>query len=101
MDQVCFALPVVEGRTGDARAFFFELEQQRKAEFDASERRIGITKWLSRNNFRFWLTLYRAAADESRVGTAATTRVRGEAEGAYWSRAIVPVCSLPIASAAS
>lgn len=44
MDQVCFALPVVEGRTGDARAFFLELEQQRKAEFDVSERRIGITK---------------------------------------------------------
>jgi hypothetical protein len=44
MDQVCFALPVIDGRTGDARAFFFELEQQRKAEFDASERRIGITK---------------------------------------------------------
>jgi hypothetical protein len=44
MDQVCFALPVIAGRTEDARAFMRELEGRRKAEFDASERRIGITK---------------------------------------------------------
>ena len=44
MDQVCFALPVVDGQTQVARAFFSELEHQRKDEFDRSERRIGIGK---------------------------------------------------------
>lgn len=44
MEQVCFALPVVDGRSADARAFFAELERQHKDEFDASERRIKINK---------------------------------------------------------
>ena len=44
MDRVCFALPVLEGKTGDARAFFEELETQRKDAYAASERRINITK---------------------------------------------------------
>ena len=30
MDRVCFAFPVLEGKTEDARAFFEELETQRK-----------------------------------------------------------------------
>jgi hypothetical protein len=41
---VCFALPVIDDRSADVRAFFQELERQRKHEFDISERRIGITK---------------------------------------------------------
>src|SRR5207247_6337700 len=44
MDQVCFALPVISGKTEDARAFFKELEGSRKAEFARSEERIGIPK---------------------------------------------------------
>jgi len=44
MDQVCFALPVISGKTEDARAFFKELEGSRKAEFAKSEERIGIPK---------------------------------------------------------
>jgi hypothetical protein len=44
VDRVCFALPVLEGRTEDARAFFEELETQRKDAYAASERRINITK---------------------------------------------------------
>ncbi len=44
MDRVCFALPVLEGKTEDARAFFEELETQRKDAYAASERRINITK---------------------------------------------------------
>jgi len=44
MEQVCFALPVKTGETEDARAFMRELDGPRKAEFDKSERRIGITK---------------------------------------------------------
>jgi hypothetical protein len=44
MEQACFALPVITGRTENARRFMRELDGPRKAEFDASERRIGITK---------------------------------------------------------
>jgi hypothetical protein len=46
MDHVCVAFPVLPGKTADARAFFRELDGPRKADFDASERRIGITKEL-------------------------------------------------------
>jgi Family of unknown function (DUF6176) len=44
MDQVCFALPVLAGKTEEARAFFSELETQRKSAYAASEQRINITK---------------------------------------------------------
>lgn len=44
MEQVCFALPVIVGRTDDARAFLSALDGPRKAAFDRSERRIGIVK---------------------------------------------------------
>jgi hypothetical protein len=44
VDQVCFALPVLEDKTEDARAFFEELETQRKGDYAASERRIDISK---------------------------------------------------------
>ena len=44
MEDVCFALPVLAGRTEDARAFMRELDGSRKADFDKSERRIGIVK---------------------------------------------------------
>lgn len=44
MDQVCFALPVLEDKTEDARAFFEELETQRRSDYAASERRINIPK---------------------------------------------------------
>jgi hypothetical protein len=44
MEQVCFALPVITGKTADARTFLSALDGPRKAEFDRSERRIGIVK---------------------------------------------------------
>ncbi len=44
MDRVCFALPLLEGKSEDARAFFEELETQRKSDYAASEQRINITK---------------------------------------------------------
>jgi hypothetical protein len=44
MDQVCLVLPVKAGRSGSARDFMRELETQRKADYAASERRIGIDK---------------------------------------------------------
>ncbi len=46
MDQICLALPILAGKTDDARAFQRELDTDRKADDDRSERRIGITKEL-------------------------------------------------------
>jgi hypothetical protein len=44
MDQVCLVLPILSGKTDDARAFQRELDTTRKADYDRSERRIGISK---------------------------------------------------------
>jgi hypothetical protein len=44
MDQICLALPILPGKTEAARAFQRELDTVRKADYDRSERRIGITK---------------------------------------------------------
>lgn len=44
MDQICLALPILPDKTDVARDFMRELEVERKAEYDRSERRIGITK---------------------------------------------------------
>ena len=46
MDPVCLVMPILPGKTADARAFLRELEGPRKAAFDRSERRIGISKEL-------------------------------------------------------
>ena len=44
MDRVCVVFPLLPGKTEDARAFQRELDTARKADYDRSERRIGITK---------------------------------------------------------
>ncbi len=44
MDHVCVVFPILPGKTEDARAFQRELDTERKADYDRSERRIGITK---------------------------------------------------------
>ncbi len=44
MQQVCVVVPILPNKTNAARDFMRELETKRKAEFDRSERRIGITK---------------------------------------------------------
>jgi hypothetical protein len=44
MDQVCFALPVLSGKTEATYAFFGALEGERKSAFTTSEQRINITK---------------------------------------------------------
>ncbi|MBV9279539.1 MAG: hypothetical protein JOZ41_05620 [Chloroflexi bacterium] len=44
MDHICFALPILPGKTEDARSFHRELDGPRKADYAASERRIGITR---------------------------------------------------------
>ena len=44
MDQTLFALPILAGQTDAARAFLHELEATRKADYAASESRLGLTK---------------------------------------------------------
>ena len=44
MDQICLVVPILPGRTADARDFMRELEGGRKAAYKHSERRIGIVK---------------------------------------------------------
>lgn len=46
MDYIGFALPILPGKTADARAFQRALGGERKEEYAASERVIGITKEL-------------------------------------------------------
>jgi len=44
MDQICLVVPVLPGKTADARDFMRELEADRNADYQASEQRIGIVK---------------------------------------------------------
>lgn len=44
MDQICLVLPVQPGKAEPAKEFMRSLDGPRRAEYDASERRIGITK---------------------------------------------------------
>ncbi len=44
MDHVCLALPILPGKTADARAFQLELDTTRKAEYAVSEGRLGIPR---------------------------------------------------------
>src|SRR5947209_2746721 len=44
MDKVCFALPILPGKSEDARAFQTELDGPRKADYTTSEQRIGIDR---------------------------------------------------------
>ena len=66
MDQICLVLPVLEGRSSVARAFLLELETQRKAEYEVSERRIGIDKeawYIARTPAGDQLVAYMETAD--------------------------------------
>ena len=44
MDQICLVVPILPGRTADAKDFMRELEAGRNADSQRSEQRIGITK---------------------------------------------------------
>lgn len=44
MDQICLVVPVLPGRTADAKDFMRELEAGRNGDYQASEQRIGIVK---------------------------------------------------------
>jgi hypothetical protein len=46
MDHICMALPLRSGKTPDARTFLAQLDTTRRAEFDRSERRLGISREL-------------------------------------------------------
>jgi hypothetical protein len=44
MDQICLVVPILPGRTADAKDFMRELEAGRNADYQRSEQRIGIVK---------------------------------------------------------
>jgi len=44
MDQIVLVVPILPGRTADARDFMHELEAGRNADYQRSEQRIGIVK---------------------------------------------------------
>ena len=43
MDQTCFVLPIVSGKTDQARSFIQEMGTARRTEFDLAQRRCGIS----------------------------------------------------------
>jgi hypothetical protein len=44
MDHICMVVPVLPGKSAAARAFMHQLDGARRGEYDASERRIGVSK---------------------------------------------------------
>ena len=44
MQHVCVAFPLLPGKSDAARAFMRQLDENRRNEYDRSERRIGIVK---------------------------------------------------------
>ena len=44
LEHVCLLIPILPGRSEDARVFMGELETDRREDYAASEQRIGITK---------------------------------------------------------
>src|SRR6476620_4367670 len=66
VDHICVVFPILSGKTQAARDFQRELGQQRLAEYDKSERRIGITKedwFIASVNGGDQLVAYMEAAD--------------------------------------
>jgi len=70
MDQICLVVPVLPGRTADARDFMRALEGDRKADYQHSERRIGIVKeawYLARTPAGDQLVAYMESPDFSKA----------------------------------
>lgn len=44
MDHICLVLPILDGKSNDARSFMAELETERKGDYARSEQRIGVTR---------------------------------------------------------
>ncbi len=75
MNQTLFAVPILPGKTEQARAFLGALEGERKEQFAACERRLGVTKevWAIQPGPQGDLLLcYFAAADVEEVAAAFT-----------------------------
>ena len=84
MDQVCLVVPVLPGRTADARDFMRELEASRNADYQASEQRIGIVKeawYLARTPAGDQLVAYLESPD---VPAAFSARSRSHDEFDQW-----------------
>jgi hypothetical protein len=70
MDQICLVVPITHGRSEAARAFMRELEEVRKADYERSERRIGISKevwYLAQTGTGDLLVGYMESADFARA----------------------------------
>jgi hypothetical protein len=75
MKQRLFAVPILPGKIEQARAFLCALGGERKAEFAACERRLGVTKevWAIQPGPQGGMYLcYFAAADVGQVAAAFT-----------------------------
>jgi hypothetical protein len=57
MDRICLVLPILSGKTEDARAFQQELDGPRKRDYEVSERRIGIDR-------EFWFLASAPSGDQ-------------------------------------
>ena len=89
MDQTLFALPILGGHTDDARAFLRELEGERKGQYAASERRLGLTReiWaIQRTPTGDLFVVYFAGAD---IGRAFGQFAASEDEFDRWFKARV------------
>ena len=64
MDQICLVVPLLPGRTADARVFMRELRTGRNADYQLSEQRIGIVK-------QAWYLAHRPRATSWRGGSNA------------------------------
>src|SRR5215469_2689596 len=70
MDQICLTVPILPGRTADAKDFMRELEADRKADYQISEQRIGIVKeawYLARTPASDQLVAYMESPDFPRA----------------------------------
>jgi hypothetical protein len=66
MDQICLVVPILPGKTADARDFMRELEADRNADYQLSEQRIGIVKeawYLARAGAGVQLVAYMESPD--------------------------------------
>jgi hypothetical protein len=76
MNQTLFTLPILSGKTEQARTFLRALAGERKDEFAACEQRLGVTKevWaIQQSPHGDMLICYFAAPDTGQVGAAFTT----------------------------
>ena len=87
MSQRLFAVPILPGKTAQARAFLRALGDERKEEFAACEARLGVTKevWAIQSGPQGDLLIcYFAAAD---VGQVATVFTASQEEFDVWFNA--------------